>query len=190
METDYYYEQTYEGKKYHRENLAAGEYERCRFQNCSFSHSDLSGRKFIECHFINCSFEGANINDVVFRNILFKTCKLLGLNFEKCEKLLFSMNCEGCQLDFTSFHKMRLKGMTFRDCSFREADFTEADLTGASLKHCDLERAVFKKTVLEKVDFRTSYNFSIDPENNSIKKAKFSLGSVAGLLDRYDIRIE
>jgi hypothetical protein len=44
--------------------------------------------------------------------------------------------------------------------------------------------------VLEKTDFRTAYNYSFDPENNRIKKAKFSLAQVVGLLDKYDIHIE
>jgi fluoroquinolone resistance protein len=44
--------------------------------------------------------------------------------------------------------------------------------------------------MLEKADFRTSNGYSIDPEMNRIKKAKFSLEGVAGLLDKYDIEVE
>ena len=40
------------------------------------------------------------------------------------------------------------------------------------------------------IDFKTSYNYSIDPEVNSIKKAKFSLEGISGLLYKYDIVIE
>jgi hypothetical protein len=43
---------------------------------------------------------------------------------------------------------------------------------------------------LEKADFRTSYNYSINPEVNRIKKAKFSTAGIAGLLCKYDIEIE
>jgi hypothetical protein len=53
-----------------------------------------------------------------------------------------------------------------------------------------MERATFDQTILEKVDFRTSYHYSIDPEVNRIKKAKFSILGVAGLLGKYDIEIE
>ena len=56
--------------------------------------------------------------------------------------------------------------------------------------NCDLARAIFANSILEKADFRTSYNFSIDPEINKIKKAKFSLTTVSGLLGKYDIEIE
>ncbi|MGB5462457.1 MAG: pentapeptide repeat-containing protein, partial [Aureibaculum sp.] len=34
------------------------------------------------------------------------------------------------------------------------------------------------------------YNYSIDPEKNPIKKAKFSQDGIGGLLDKYDIVIE
>jgi len=39
-------------------------------------------------------------------------------------------------------------------------------------------------------DFRTSVNYSLDPERNRIKKARFSLSGIAGLLDKYDIEID
>ena len=50
--------------------------------------------------------------------------------------------------------------------------------------------ATFDNSNLEKVDFTTAFNFSIDPEINRIKKAKFSLAGVLGLLNKYDIIIE
>ncbi len=40
------------------------------------------------------------------------------------------------------------------------------------IDNCDLNRAVFDNSILEKADFRTSLNYSIDPELNRIKKAK------------------
>jgi hypothetical protein len=43
---------------------------------------------------------------------------------------------------------------------------------------------------LEKADIRTSHNYTIDPEKNKVKKAKFSIHGIAGLLDKYDIEIE
>ena len=56
--------------------------------------------------------------------------------------------------------------------------------------NCDLQLTLFMNTKLEGVNFRTSFNYSIDPELNRIKKAKFSLHSIAGLLDKNDIEIE
>ena len=69
-------------------------------------------------------------------------------------------------------------------------DFTEANLTGAIFNNCDLVGAIFENSLLEKADFRTSYNYSIHPETNNIKKAKFSLQGLPGLLSNYNIEIE
>jgi fluoroquinolone resistance protein len=70
-----------------------------------------------------------------------------------------------------------------------EIDLTESDLTSAVFDNCDL-KATFDHTILEKADLRNSYNCTFDPENNRIKKAKFSLEGLAGLLGKYDIEVE
>ena len=88
-----------------------------------------------------------------------------------------------------SFQKLRLKATVFERCKLQEVDFGEADLTSAVFDICDLARAVFENTVLEKVDFLTACNFSIDPQINRIKKAKFSMIGLVGLLDKYGIEV-
>lgn len=85
---------------------------------------------------------------------------------------------------------MKMKKTRFNKCSLQEADFTETDLSAAVFDNCDLSRAVFSNTILEKADMRTAFNYSIDPERNHLKKARFTLAGVTGLLDRYDIDIE
>jgi len=69
-------------------------------------------------------------------------------------------------------------------------DFSEADLSGAFFDHCELHDAVFVQTNLEEADFRSAYGFEIDPEQNRIKSAKFSLYGIPGLLSKYGINIE
>jgi uncharacterized protein YjbI with pentapeptide repeats len=71
----------------------------------------------------------------------------------------------------------------------QEVDFSEADLNSSIFDNCDLMRATFENTILEKVDLRTSYNYSLDPELNRIRKAKFSMSGIVGLLNKYDIEI-
>jgi fluoroquinolone resistance protein len=84
---------------------------------------------------------------------------------------------------------MKLEKMVFAGCSLLEVDFAEADLGGAGFDQCGLAGAMFDRTNLEKADFRGAVNYSIDPTTNKIKKARFSLDGVAGLLDKYDIEI-
>jgi uncharacterized protein YjbI with pentapeptide repeats len=80
--------------------------------------------------------------------------------------------------------------MRFVNCTLHEVDFTEADLTASLFENCDLQRTLFANTNLEKADFRTAFNYSIDPELNRIKKARFSMPGVLGLLSKYNIDIE
>ncbi|GEM_PF-5150870 len=51
-----------------------------------------------------------------------------------------------------------------------------------------IQDKTFHKTDIEKEFLPIDY--SINPETNKIKKAKFSLLGIPGLLDRYDIEIE
>jgi len=83
-----------------------------------------------------------------------------------------------------------MKGTVFKNSKLEEVDFTECDLNNAIFENSDLVGATFDKTILEKSDFRTSFNFSIDPSANKIRKAKFSMSGIPGLLHGFDIEID
>jgi uncharacterized protein YjbI with pentapeptide repeats len=124
------------------------------------------------------------------RNVTFLNCKVVGVDFSKCLPFLFAVSFEKCRLDYSSFIKTKLKKTKFKECTIREADFTEADLTGASFDDCDLSNAVFSRTNLSQADFRTSRNYTINLEINTVRKTKFSLSGISGLLSQYDIVVE
>lgn len=115
---------------------------------------------------------------------------MLGLRFDTCNEFGLSFSFDGCQLNHSSFNKVEIKKTVFKNSQLQEIDFTDANLTSVVFDNCDLIRAHFDHTILEKADFRTSYNYSIDPEINRIKRAKFSISGISGLLDKYDIVIE
>lgn len=170
-------------------SLNKGEYDNCAFLNCDFSETSLSNFVFSECEFDGCNLSNTKLNNTGLKDVKFSDCKLLGLNFDACNVFLLSLAFNECQLNFSSFYKLKLKGTIFKDCSLEEVDFIETELSGSVFDNCDLNRATFENTILKKVNFRTSYNYSIDPEINSIDKAKFSLPAVIGLLDNYNIDI-
>lgn len=180
----------FKGINYQEVPLAKGEYENCSFLNCLFINADLSSITFIDCLFDKCDLSMANIKSTAFRDVRFANSKMVGLNFEECNSFLISFSFEECFLHLGSFYKLKLKETSFKNCNLQEVDFTESNLSGAIFDNCDLSRAIFGKTNLEKADFRTSYNYSIDPEMNRINKAKFSRMGVLGLLDRYNIDVE
>ena len=130
------------------------------------------------------------LGNTVFNNVKFKNSKMLGLHFEDCNQFLLTVSFEDCNLNLSSFYKVNLKRTVFRNTSLNEVDFTESDLSNASFDNCNLLLATFVNAVLEKADLRTAFNYSIDPEINKIKKARFSTNGIAGLLNKYDIVID
>jgi len=132
----------------------------------------------------------AKINNTSFKGVKFTNCKLLGLNFNDCDNFLLMMYFDNCQLNLSSFYKLELKNIEFKNCDLQEVDFTETNLISSKFENCNLNRAIFSSTNMEKADLSTSYNYSIDPEINKIKKTKFSPIGALGLLDKYDIIIE
>lgn len=97
---------------------------------------------------------------------------------------------KNCNLSHASFFKLKIKKTVFRESQLQETDFAECDLTSSVFDRCDLTGAQFERTNLEKADFRTSVNYSINPEMNRLKKAMFSVSGLPGLLEKYDIYIE
>jgi len=169
--------------------IPRGDYEGCSFKNCNFSDSDLSHYNFTECTFDACNLPMVKLQKTSLNDVKFIDCKMLGLDFEHCSEYLFTVYFEGSTLNFSSFIKRNLKKTTFRNCILHEVDFSSTDLTSAVFAACDLSRARFEQTNLEKADFRTSFNFAINPEINKLKKAKFTLDGLPALLEKYDLVI-
>lgn len=171
------------------EQFTATEYEKCSFTNCDFSSVDLSNVKFIDCSFLNCNLSLVKLLKTSFQDAVFVGCKMLGLRFDDCSDFNLSFRFETCSLNHSSFYKKKIRKTYFEDCQLQDVDFTESDLTGSIFSKCDLLNATFENSILEKVDFRSALNYSIDPHLNRVKKAKFSLSGLPGLLEKFDIDI-
>lgn len=190
MERPYIEDKLFDRFHFTGKPLPLGDYEYCRFDNCDFSGTDLSGIHFTECSFTGCNLSMVKLQKTSLNGVQFKECKLLGLHFEDCNSVLFSVNFDHCQLDLSSFFQLKMKKILFSNCSLKETDFTETDLTASVFDHCDMIRAIFQNTILEKTDLRTSVHYSIDPSCNKIKKTKVSSTGLAGFLDKYDFDID
>jgi uncharacterized protein YjbI with pentapeptide repeats len=132
----------------------------------------------------------AKLTRAAIRDVKFTECKMLGMHFEHCNEFLFSASFENCVLNLSSFYKLKIKKTVFKNSSLHEVDFTECDLGGAVFDNCDLTGTIFENTNLEKADFRSAFNYSFDPEKNRVKKARFSVEGLAGLLGKYGLDIE
>ncbi len=188
-ETVYRVGETYKKMDYTIQPMLKGEYEDCSFVDCNFEGVDLATIKFIECQFIGCNLSLAKILNTAFGDVSFTDCKMLGLHFDQCNSFGFSVRFNKCMLDHATFYRVKAKNTSFINTSLKEVDFTETELTNAVFDHCDLLDAKFENTNLEKVDFRTAFNYTIDPQLNRIKKARFSREGVHGLLHKFDVEI-
>jgi uncharacterized protein YjbI with pentapeptide repeats len=130
------------------------------------------------------------IANTVFRNVAFNNCKMLGMNFEDCSQFGISFHFDECNLSHASFYGGKFRRTTFSKSRLHEVIFTESDLVNCVFDECDLSRAVFDQTNLEGADFRTSVNFAINPNNNRMKRSRFSLPGAASLLDSFGIRTD
>jgi len=130
------------------------------------------------------------LKHTVFNDVQFESCKLLGLHFNDCDDLFLSMSFDNCNLELSVFYNLTIKKSLFKNCILKEVDFTHTNMSQSSFLNCDFKNAIFEQTNLEQADLRSSFNFFIDPQNNSIKKARFSKDNLAGLLYKYQLKIE
>ena len=166
------------------------EFEECVFTDCDFSDSQFMNGKFANCEFIGCNLSMTKFGGTTINEVSFKDCKLLGINFSDSVDFMFSVEFEKCVLDYCSFMGKKMVKTKFLDSSIKHAIFTDADLTKAVFDRTDLSGTVFSQTILKEANFATAFNYALDPALNVVKKAKFSLHGLPGLLTRYDIKVQ
>jgi uncharacterized protein YjbI with pentapeptide repeats len=115
---------------------------------------------------------------------------LIGVNFTPTDTFLFHVSFENSILDYASFLGMKMNGTKFNTCSLKEVNFSSCQLPNSAFMQSNLQDALFNKTSLKQADLSTAYNFHIDPVLNDVKKAKFSMQGLPGLLSAFDIIIE
>ena len=103
---------------------------------------------------------------------------------------MFSFSFKDCFLDYSTFYGTKLRKTNFVNCSLKEVDFAEADLQQVLFQDCDLYGTIFVNSILEKADFRSARNFNLDPDLNKMKKAKFSVTNLSGLLYKHNLDID
>lgn len=190
MGPDYFDAQHFTGLKQFPAAQEEAVFSSCLFRECHLQGADLTSYSFEDCTFEDCDLSLVNVKGTAFKQVGFKRCKMEGIRFFDCCRTVLSMRFESCNLAYCSFAQMPLRRTEFVDCSLREAVFVKTDLAGSSFTRCDLARAVFLHSNLEKTDFTTAYNFAFDPDANRLRKAKFSVYGLPGLLGKYDIETE
>ena len=170
------------------EKLETNYYE-CTFDKCNFSDKPIGRVIFEKCTFKECNLSLVKTSNTSWLDVLFTDCKMTGINFSLSNRFGLSVEFHNCLLSYALLTEMKLKGTRFIGCDLQNTDFMETDLSNAVFKDCDLCYASFHHTNLEKADFTTARNYTLNPAANRLKKAKFSRYGLEGLLTGLGIEV-
>ena len=165
------------------------EYFHCTFQHCDFTEIIFGKVNFEACRFVSCNLCLTKMSGTSWNKVAFESCKLTGANFSASNKFTFSVAFNECNLQYASFQGLNMQDTHFDKCRIVETDFGQCNLKKSVFKDCDMTRSIFLKTNLEEADFSTAYNYLINPNENRMKKAKFALQGLPGLLAVYGIEV-
>lgn len=164
-------------------------FEECKFTNCSFIDCTIKKSRFIQCEFSNCVFSAIKPTSSRFIDVKYVKSKVMSFDWSQTEEVR-DLQFENCQLDYSNFRMVKATSMQMIDCSAKGVAFEEADLSKGVFKGTDFEEATFNNTKLTEANFEKAQNYVINPNNNNIKKARFSYPEVMSLLTGLDIVIE
>ncbi len=189
--TDQYYEdEVFQNLSQANGSFVNKEFEQCVFENCNFSDGNFSHTSFTDCQFVNCNLSLIKLTGASFKTVSFQDCKLTGVDFSNCNDFVFDVCFYNSILDYATFFKLNMKKTKFDGCHLQDVIFTQTNLDSSIFENCDLVGAIFERTNLFNCNFTTSYNYIINPDNSNIRKAKFSLSGLPGLLVQYGIVVE
>ncbi len=182
---DYWEEEFIE---YKEKKLDSIYFDNCTFIKCDFSKASFYSCKFTECTFINCDLSLSILNSCTFNDVNFENSKLLGLSWSNCVEP-FDVKFDSCNISQNSFHLLDLRQMKFINSLIRDTGFEECNLEKSLFDMCNLEQTVFINNNLKKSNFETSKNYLIDPKQNDLEKAQFSLPEALSFLSLLPIKI-
>lgn len=165
----------------------------CQFRDCSFTESVFRKCKFVNSSFINCDASLIQVQESAFSFVSFKDAKVLGVNWAQADwsapGLGLPIGFIRSRISYSTFIGLSLSGIKIIDCAAIEVDFREADLSQADFSGTDLSKSLFKDTNLTGADLSQARNYDIDPGQNVLRGAKFSMPEAISLLYSMDIEI-
>lgn len=166
------------------------EFEDCTFRLCDFQGTSITGYQFNRCIFCDCNLALTQWPESQLSQTEFHGCKLTGARLDRLSKFNLSMTFVNCNLDHAVFVGLKIPSTRFESSMLRQTDFSDADMAKSTFLKSDLQDAVFAHTNLERADFRSATNVSPDPDANRMRRAKFDLTQLPGLLRRFDLDVD
>ena len=139
----------------------------------------------MECNLSNPLIKGSRFN-----NADFSECKLVGLNFYNCEQLRFDLAFSKCRLRACNFSGLKMKGSSFLGCAFDDCYFENTYLVDSKFDDSAFRGTLFHACDLGRASFLEAEGYAIDPRNNNVKKAVFSVPEVLSLIESFGVVIK
>ncbi|MBN2075640.1 MAG: pentapeptide repeat-containing protein [Dehalococcoidales bacterium] len=189
FEKDTYSQETFSKLVLAEETIESKVFDECEFTDCLFI-----GCKLEKCRLLNCKFDKCDLSNIIpmnseFREVKFTNCKTIGIDWTRAGKIK-ELNFSECLINYSNFRLLKLPKTVIKKCEVKEVDFIETDLKDSNLASSDFENSVFFKTNLSGVNFSHATNYTIDVNNNTLKKTRFSLPEALSLLSNLDIIVE
>jgi fluoroquinolone resistance protein len=187
----HYADQIFREVHLERGQLVSSEFYDCVFVRCSFVESVFRNCRFVNCAFQRCDLSLVQVPGSTFSSTRFEDSKAIGVNWTQADWPTTGLgNPVGffkSTISHSTFIGLRLRGIQIRDCVAVDVDFREADLSHADFAGTDLSRSMFGNTNLAEADLSRARNYRIDPAQNVLRQAKFSLPEAMSLLYSMDI---
>ena len=163
------------------------------FQNCTFIGCQFIQSSFLSCVFEDCVFERCDLSLMVvnkssFIEVAFKDCKCVGINWTVSGPRL-SPRFERCNVTRSSFLERKIPELHLKNCIAHEVNFSNAILPWSDFSASDFEGALFNQSDLQDSTFEDAKNYAINPSENNLKGATFSLPEALGLLNGLGIKL-
>jgi uncharacterized protein YjbI with pentapeptide repeats len=186
-----YSDQVFNNVNLHKAQILSSEFYDCVFRECNFVESVFKKCRFVNSRFINSDLSLIQVPESSFPVARFEGTKVMGVNWAQAD---WSTTGLGKPLEFlqsvishSTFIGLSLKGLHIKDCVAIDVDFREADLSQADFTGTDLSKSLFKDTNLTEADLSQARNYHIDPGQNVLKEARFSMPEAIALLYSMDI---
>lgn len=189
FESDEHADETFNDISAQERDFSNSTFSHCVFQRCDFSSSDFASALFEDCTFDECNLSLIKLNDAKLQKTMFRGSKLLGINFTHCSRFALDISFEQSFITNCNFSRMKLKKTLFRCCEITDTDFPDADLSEADFTEASFRGVIFNNTNLSKALFIDARGYAINPSNNSIRHAVFSLPEAVSLVEQLGVII-
>jgi uncharacterized protein YjbI with pentapeptide repeats len=184
-------DQTFREAHVEQGELISSEFYDCVFFRCRFVEALFRSCRFVNCTFQRCDLSLVQVPQSTFSLVRFEDSTVIGVDWTQADwpttGLGDPIGFFNSAINHSTFIGLRLRGIQIRNTAARDVDFREADLYRADFGGTDLSESMFINTNLAEADLSGARNYHIDPGQNTLTGAKFSLPEAMSLLYCMDI---